>query len=153
MPVSDRMRLRVLATPGHTFHHLSYVLDEHVDGDWRPVGVFTGGSLLYGTTGRPDLLGREHAHTLAAHQHASARRLADLLPDHTRIWPTHGFGSFCSATQVEAEESTIGREKAVNPVLRLPATSSSPGPWPSWMPTRVLRAHGVRNSTGRNRST
>jgi rhodanese-related sulfurtransferase len=109
------MRLRVVATPGHTFHHLSYVLD----GPDGPVGVFTGGSLLFGTTGRTDLLGQQHAHTLAEHQHASARRLADLLPDGAHVWPTHGFGSFCSATQSDAPESTIGRERTANPALRL----------------------------------
>ncbi|MEU8184856.1 MBL fold metallo-hydrolase [Micromonospora sp. NPDC049047] len=115
--VSTRMRLRVVATPGHTFHHLSYVLDsEH-----GPVGVFTGGSLLFGTTGRTDLLGKQHAHTLAEHQYASVHRLADLLPDGTEVWPTHGFGSFCSATQSDAPESTIGRERTANPALRLEA--------------------------------
>ncbi|MEV4492958.1 MBL fold metallo-hydrolase [Micromonospora coxensis] len=119
--VSDTLRLRVVATPGHTFHHLSYVLDEADGGDWRPVGVFTGGSLLFGTTGRTDLLGQQHAHDLAHHQHASAKRLADLLPDGAQVWPTHGFGSFCSASQADAPESTIGREKQANPVLRLAA--------------------------------
>ncbi|WP_433393257.1 MBL fold metallo-hydrolase [Micromonospora sp. KLBMP9576] len=119
--VSGSMRLRVVATPGHTFHHLSYVLDEARDGDWHPVGVFTGGSLLFGTTGRTDLLGGQHAHELAHRQHASARRLADLLPDGAQVWPTHGFGSFCSAGQSDAPESTIGRERQANPVLRLAA--------------------------------
>ncbi|MGW4498790.1 MBL fold metallo-hydrolase [Micromonospora sp. NPDC004336] len=119
--VSDRLRLRVVATPGHTFHHLSYVLDEATDGGWQPAGVFTGGSLLFGTTGRTDLLGQQHAHTLAQHQHDSARKLADLLPDGAQVWPTHGFGSFCSASQADAPESTIGREKQANPVLRLAA--------------------------------
>ena len=113
--VSTQMRLRVVATPGHTFHHLSYILDG-ADG---PVGVFTGGSLLFGTTGRTDLLGQQHAHTLAERQHASAHRLADLLPDGAQVWPTHGFGSFCSATQSDAPESTIGRERIANPALRL----------------------------------
>ena len=121
VPVSDALRLRVIATPGHTFHHLSYVLDEATDGDWQPIGVFTGGSLLFGTTGRTDLLGKEHAHELAHHQHASAKRLADLLPDGAQVWPTHGFGSFCSASQADAPDSTIGREKQANPVLRLAA--------------------------------
>ncbi|MFI7430050.1 rhodanese-like domain-containing protein [Micromonospora sp. NPDC049836] len=119
--VSDTLRLRVVGTPGHTFHHLSYVLDESTDGDWQPAGVFTGGSLLFGTTGRTDLLGQQHAHELAQHQHASARRLADLLPDGAQVWPTHGFGSFCSASQADAPDSTIGREKQANPVLRLAA--------------------------------
>ena len=119
--VSAGLRIRVIATPGHTFHHLSYVLDEAVDGGWYPIGVFTGGSLLFGTTGRTDLLGQQHAHTLAHHQHSSARRLVDLLPDGVQVWPTHGFGSFCSASQADAPESTIGREKQANPVLRLAA--------------------------------
>lgn len=121
VPVSDALRLRVIATPGHTFHHLSYVLDEADTHDWSPVGVFTGGSLLFGTTGRTDLLGQQHAHELAHHQYASAQKLADLLPDGAEVWPTHGFGSFCSASQADAPESTIGREKAANPVLRLAA--------------------------------
>lgn len=120
--VSERMRLRVVGTPGHTFHHLSYVLDEPAgDGSWQPIGVFTGGSLLFGTTGRTDLLGAEHADELAHAQHASARRLVDLLPDGARIWPTHGFGSFCTAGQADASDSTIGREKTADPVLRLAA--------------------------------
>jgi rhodanese-related sulfurtransferase len=83
--------------------------------------VFTGGSLLFGTTGRTDLLGADHARALALHQHASARRLADLLPDGAQVWPTHGFGSFCAAAQSDAPASTIGREKDVNPALRLEA--------------------------------
>ena len=121
VPVSDTMRLRVIGTPGHTFHHLSYALDEATDGGWTPAGVFTGGSLLFGTTGRTDLLGQQYAHELAHHQYASARKLADLLPDGAQVWPTHGFGSFCSASQADAPESTIGREKEANPVLRLAA--------------------------------
>jgi hydroxyacylglutathione hydrolase len=90
--------------------------------DGAPVGVFTGGSLLFGTTGRTDLLGSEHAHTLAHHQHASVRRLADLLPDGTQVWPTHGFGSFCSAGgTATGPDSTIAAERAANPALRLHA--------------------------------
>jgi glyoxylase-like metal-dependent hydrolase (beta-lactamase superfamily II)/rhodanese-related sulfurtransferase len=115
--VSESMRLRVVATPGHTFHHVSYMLD----GPDGPVGVFTGGSLLFGTTGRTDLLGDQHAHTLAEHQHASVQRLADLLPDGAQVWPTHGFGSFCAATQSDAPSSTVGREREVNPALSLAA--------------------------------
>lgn len=115
--VGDRMWVTALATPGHTFSHLSYALtDGGVDLD-DAVAVFSGGSLLYGATGRPDLLGEEHTHDLVRHQHASAHRLAALLPDEAGVFPTHGFGSFCSATQSDASESTIGREKETNPVL------------------------------------
>ncbi|MGA8211603.1 MAG: MBL fold metallo-hydrolase [Nocardioidaceae bacterium] len=113
--VGDRMRVTALATPGHTFTHLSYAIaDASCDAQ---VGVFTGGSLLFGATGRPDLLGHEHTHELVRAQHASAHRLASALPDAAEIFPTHGFGSFCSATQSDATSSTIGRERTANPVL------------------------------------
>ncbi|GAA2001176.1 MBL fold metallo-hydrolase [Catenulispora subtropica] len=114
--VGPDMRVRVLATPGHTFTHLSYVLEHKTDGVWITVGVFTGGSLLHGAVGRPDLLGARHARALAAHQHASAHRLA-RLPDAARVLPTHGFGSFCAATQSAADASTIGAERITNPAL------------------------------------
>ncbi len=111
--VGATMEVRAIATPGHTFTHLSYALSVRDE----PYAVFTGGSLLYGATGRPDLLGEEHTDTLVRHQHASAHRLAEQLPDDAAVYPTHGFGSFCSATQSEASDSTIGLEKKSNPVL------------------------------------
>jgi hydroxyacylglutathione hydrolase len=113
--IGPALRLRVLATPGHTFSHLAYVLET----GGRVAGVFTGGSLLFGSTGRPDLLGPGHTKALAAAQYASARRLAGELPDSAEIFPTHGFGSFCAATQAQAASSTIGREKRANPALAL----------------------------------
>ena len=112
---SPSVRVRVLATSGHTFTHLSYA----ILADGQPPAVFTGGSLLYGSTGRPDLLGAAHAGSLARAQHASAHRLAHLLPEESGIYPTHGFGSFCSATQSEGSSSTLGRERRTNPVLTL----------------------------------
>ena len=109
------MRVTALATPGHTYTHLSYALTDAEDG--ATIAVFSGGSLLYGATGRPDLLGPEHTRDLARLQHGSAHKLAQLLPDSTGVYPTHGFGSFCSANQSDAVESTIGREREVNSVL------------------------------------
>lgn len=113
--VSPSLRVRVLATPGHTFTHLSYVLEA----DGHLPAVFTGGSLLYGSTGRPDLLGPASTSALARAQYASAHRLAAELPEETGIYPTHGFGSFCSATQTEGDSSTIGAQRRVNPALTL----------------------------------
>ena len=113
--VGRRMRLTALSTPGHTFTHLSYALSDATSGE--QVAVFSGGSLLYGATGRPDLLGEEHTDALVRHQHASAHKLAELLPDEAEVFPTHGFGSFCAATQSDATESTIGQEKQSNPAL------------------------------------
>ncbi len=134
--IGERMRVTALATPGHTFTHLSYALCDTATGE--DVGVFTGGSLLYGATGRPDLLGDENTDELARRQHSSARRLADALPDATEVFPTHGFGSFCSASPTEATESTIGREKETNPVLTQDEETyvrellSGLGAWPAY---------------------
>ena len=118
--VSDTMWVRAIATPGHTFTHLAYALEAapKPGAELEPVGVFTGGSLLFGATGRPDLLGHDHTHDLVHHQFASAHRLADDLPEHTHVLPTHGFGSFCSAGSTgDTTASTIGAEKRQNPAL------------------------------------
>ncbi|MFJ5529785.1 DUF1416 domain-containing protein [Streptomyces sp. NPDC093261] len=110
------LRIRVISTPGHTDHHVAYAF---APADEVPRLVCTGSSLLYGTTGRTDLMGGELAEPLAHRQYRSVRRLAELLPDDTVVLPTHGFGSFCAATTAgAAHRSTIGREREVNPVFR-----------------------------------
>jgi hydroxyacylglutathione hydrolase len=107
------LRLRALGTPGHTHEHLSFLL---LDGK-RPVGVFTGGSLLVGAAARTDLVSPDQTEALARAQYASLQRLA-VLPDEVAVWPTHGAGSFCSAPPGAERTSTIGREKATNPLLQ-----------------------------------
>jgi hydroxyacylglutathione hydrolase len=106
--------LVAMATPGHTDEHLSLLLR---DGN-RPVGVFTGGSLIVGSAARTDLLGDDRTEALARAQYASLRRLTSLPPD-TAVWPTHGAGSFCSAPPGAERTSTIGREIATNPLLNM----------------------------------
>ncbi|MFF7468453.1 rhodanese-like domain-containing protein [Streptomyces sp. NPDC008092] len=113
LEIEAGLALRALATPGHTPHHTSYVLEE----TGRAVAVFTGGSLLIGTVGRPDLVEPRLTGELARAQHASAHRLAAQLPDGTAVLPTHGFGSFCSAGDASGSATTIGRERAVNEAL------------------------------------
>ena len=108
--------LQSFLTPGHTYTHMSYVL---LDERQNAHGVFTGGSMLHGSTGRPDLLGAQHAYELAGLQHGSVRRIAELLEDKINIYPTHGFGSFCSATPTSGDASTIADERKINPALTL----------------------------------
>ncbi|WLQ36807.1 MBL fold metallo-hydrolase [Streptomyces castrisilvae] len=111
--VDTGLTLRALATPGHTPHHTSYVLAD----DGREVAAFTGGSLLIGTVGRPDLVEPRLTEQLARAQHASAHRLAAELPDDVRVLPTHGFGSFCSSAQTEGDATTIGEQRTGNDAL------------------------------------
>jgi hydroxyacylglutathione hydrolase len=107
------LTLRALATPGHTPEHVAYLL---VDGD-RPIGLFSGGSLLVGAVARTDLISPDRTEELAG---ALWRSLHDTLlglPDDLTVYPTHGAGSFCSAPAGGNRTTTIGREKATNPLL------------------------------------
>lgn len=109
------LTLRAWATPGHTGEHLAYLLLDRK----QLLGVFTGGSLLVGAAARTDLAGPEQAEPLARAQYASLRRLV-TLPGGTPVYPTHGAGSFCSAPPSAERTTTIGREKAANPLLAAP---------------------------------
>ncbi len=107
------LTIRPVHTPGHTPEHVSYmaVIEDSIR------LVFSGGSLLVGSSGRSDLLGPERADSLARLQYQSIRRLAQL-PDQTGLYPTHGAGSFCTASQTASHTSTIGAEKQSNPGLQ-----------------------------------
>lgn len=123
VPVSDgfefaagSLTITVIATPGHTPTHLSYLA---TDAEGQSA-IFTGGSLLYGSVGRPDLLGPDWTDFLARSQFRSVHKLADTLADAVEVQPTHGFGSFCSSSSGEAgSASTIGSEKKSNFALLL----------------------------------
>ena len=112
------LRLTAMATPGHTPEHLAWAIRPAAAGpDDPPEGVFTGGSLLVGSAGRTDLLGEARIAELTRLQSASLQRLAGL-PASTRILPTHGAGSFCSAGPVAASRTTtIGAELRANIAL------------------------------------
>jgi hydroxyacylglutathione hydrolase len=122
-PISDgqtvqvgQLSVRAVATPGHTHNHLSYVV-EHGDEQ----AVFSGGSVLYGSVGRTDLLGDEHTVGLTYDQYASARRLAEEARESADLYPTHGFGSFCSSGPATGvDESTLGEQMHSNHVYTDP---------------------------------
>ena len=109
-----RFIVRALHTPGHTPHHMSYVVS---DGG-RPCAVFTGGSMLYGTVGRTDLISDDQTEELTRAQFRSVHRLAAELPDDVAVQPTHGFESFCSSTEASGiDSSTIATERTTNVAL------------------------------------
>lgn len=107
------LTLRALATPGHTPEHLSYLL---VDDD-NPIALFSGGSLLVGAVARTDLTSPDRTESLARDLWRSLHDTILTLPDDVDVYPTHGAGSFCSAPAGGDRVTTIGREKATNPLL------------------------------------
>jgi hydroxyacylglutathione hydrolase len=108
-----QMTVRTIGTPGHTPHHVAFAVGT---GD-QPALVFTGGSMLFGSVGRTDLVSPDLTERLTHQQHASVRRLADELPGGIAVLPTHGFGSFCSATPTSGTASTIEQQRVQNPAL------------------------------------
>ncbi|MET3367960.1 UNVERIFIED_CONTAM: hydroxyacylglutathione hydrolase [Jeotgalibacillus campisalis] len=128
VPVTDgqvlrvgRLSVSVIATPGHTHTHLSYVVrDDTHDGGTE--AVFSGGSLLYGSVGRTDLVSPHDTAKLAHEQYSSVRRLVDSAAPDAALYPTHGFGSFCSIGPASHQEaSTIGEQAASNHALTDPS--------------------------------
>src|SRR6478735_2079994 len=109
--------LRVIASPGHTPLHVSYLASDAGDADGVSA-LFSGGSLLHGTVGRTDLVDPALSTALARAQWLSARRLG-ALPTDTTLYPTHGFGSFCaSAPATDTQDTlTIADERAGNAAL------------------------------------
>ncbi len=104
------LKITALHTPGHTPNHISYRIS-----DGQNHAVFTGGGLLYGTVGRPDLISEDMTEELANAQYDSAQKLLKELPENTSVYPTHGFGSFCSSAEgTGADKSTIKEERQAN---------------------------------------
>ncbi len=129
LPVQDgdrfnvgELAFQVMATPGHTPEHVSYVVYEPES--TTPYAVFSGGSMLVGGAGRTDLLGEGMTLTLTRQQYSSLRRLLDTLPGSVLVYPTHGAGSFCVASAVSSSRATtIGQEKLISPAAQ--ATSEA----------------------------
>ena len=108
------LRVTAMHTPGHTHHHTSYAV---AVGDGPAEGVLTGGSMLFGSSGRTDLVGPDDTDVLTHAQYHSVRRLAAEVPGHAAVLPTHGFGSFCSATPTSGDTSTVAQQRLSNPAL------------------------------------
>jgi len=111
--------ITVLATPGHTPEHVSF-LARDTSRPEEPAVLFSGGSLLVGAVSRTDLLGHEHATGLAHQLYNTLHTKILPLGDDVIVHPTHGAGSFCTAAAAAESTTTIGRERRGNPFLTLP---------------------------------
>jgi hydroxyacylglutathione hydrolase len=115
---AGRVRLDVLATPGHTPEHVSFVVTDEAASQ-EPVGVLTGDFVFAGDVGRPDLLERaanmqgtmeRGARTL----YASIARFREALPGHVLLWPGHGPGSACGKSLGGLPVTSLAYERLTN---------------------------------------
>jgi glyoxylase-like metal-dependent hydrolase (beta-lactamase superfamily II) len=89
--VLGRVQLEVIHVPGHSPGGICLLAGGH---------LFCGDALFAGSVGRTDLPGGDHDTLIEG-----IRRRLLVLPDATEVHPGHG------------PDTTIGREKAVNPFL------------------------------------
>jgi hydroxyacylglutathione hydrolase len=107
-----------IATPGHAPAHNAYAVADRRRGTEEPWLVFSGDSLLIGDVGRPDLHVAGDPDGQARLLHTSLRRLLEL-PDHVVLYPSHYAGSVCGRGLSGNRVSSIGFERAHNPLLAL----------------------------------
>ena len=111
------VRLRVLHTPGHTPEHVAYLVHDLDRSPSVPVMLLTGDLLFAGAVGRPDLAGADRAPALARQLRGSLMKL-ETLPDGLALYPAHGEGSVCASGAIGGSATTLGYERATNPLLR-----------------------------------
>ncbi len=112
------LKILALHTPGHSLESTCYVLLDS-ESDHTSVMVFTGDTLFVGDVGRTDFLGAEMTYIMSEKLYKSLFEKLLPLGDGVIVFPAHGAGSVCGGKISEREISTIGIEKATNPMLQL----------------------------------
>ncbi|HCI82315.1 MAG TPA: MBL fold metallo-hydrolase, partial [Ktedonobacter sp.] len=109
------VRLVVLHTPGHSLDSISLLVQDMSEATSLP-RLLSGDTLFVGEVGRPDLHGTE-ADELAALLHMSLYERLLHLDDQIEVYPAHLAGSLCGRRIAPAPSTTIGQERATNPML------------------------------------
>jgi glyoxylase-like metal-dependent hydrolase (beta-lactamase superfamily II) len=134
-----------ISTPGHAPAHLAYTVADERRGTLEPWLVFSGDSLLIGDVGRPDLHVADDARGQAFALQSSLRRLLEM-PDHVVLYPSHYGGSVCGRGLSGNPISSIGFERAHNPLLAL--SDPTPSLMQCW-PMHRLHRQTSRGSSPR----
>ena len=109
------VEVEAVASPGHTPEHFNYLFR------WErgPAILFSGGSIIVGGAARTDLIAPEMTEPLTRAQYRTLKSAFSSLGDDTMLYPTHGGGSFCSMGSGSQRVSTLGEERAHNPLLSM----------------------------------
>ena len=110
-------RFVALSTPGHTPESMCYAVYAEDSGD-KCWGVFTGDTLFVGDTGRTDLEDPDKTAENAGILYDSVYRKLAPLGDQALVLPAHGAGSACGGNISERDDTTLGVERATNPVFK-----------------------------------
>jgi len=112
-----KMKLTAIHTPGHTDESMSYALTD-LDTGKEPIMVFAGDALFVGDVGRIDFYGPKQAPRMAEKLYNSIFKKLLPLGDGVILCPAHGAGSVCGGAISQRETSTLGLERAQNPLLQ-----------------------------------
>jgi len=112
-----KVKMTAIHTPGHTGESMSYALTDPDAGE-EPIVVFTGDALFVGDVGRIDFYGSKEAPRMAEKLYNSIFNKLLPLGDGVILCPAHGAGSVCGGAISKREESTLGLERAQNPILQ-----------------------------------
>ncbi len=124
------LEVEALATPGHTPEHLAYVVRS---GTPAP-RLFSGGALIAGGAARTDLISPDLTESLTRAEFRTLHHAFSTLPDEAELLPTHGGGSFCSVSSAKSRTSTLGAERATNPLIAMSSEEEFAKWWPRSFP-------------------
>ena len=113
-----RVRVTVLATPGHTSESVCLLLTDE-EKSKAPWAVLTGDTLFIGDVGRPDLSKSYTPQQLAGMMYDSLHQKLMTLPNEVLVYPAHGAGSLCGRNMRAERSSTIGTERLTNYALQI----------------------------------
>ena len=99
------LKSRLSIPPDHSTKHISFLVEKRGE----PMAIYTGGSLMMGGAARVHLLGARVASFLARWLHQAIHGKLPKLPNDVNVYPSHGVGSYCSASSpaCDSDYSTI----------------------------------------------
>lgn len=112
------LSVQVLETPGHTEESISLVVRDLKSGT-APLMVFSGDTIFAGDIARTDFFGNARNEEMAGRIYDSISQKILPLGDGVILCPAHGAGSVCGSNITDHPFTTIGYERATNPLIRM----------------------------------